>query len=91
MKTSIQWNNLYYILILTVNTVLVFFIYLNSSDEIRLVRYECLSNCGGWADRLKGIMSAYGLALLSDKQFKIKIKIRHPCELEMFFEPNVVN
>lgn len=43
-------------------------------DKRRVIRYECLRGmtCGGWADRLKGLMSAYALALLLDRRFEVR-------------------
>ena len=35
--------------------------------------------CGGWGDRLKGIMAAYGWSILTNR--KLEINIKHPCDL----------
>ena len=45
--------------------------------------------CGGWADRLKGIYSAYSWSLISDRKFYIKIN--EPCELKNILEPNNID
>jgi len=59
----------------------------NESDK-KYVIYECTDEdlCGGWADRLKGIMSAYAISLLTDRYFLIyNIK---SCLLSDYFESN---
>jgi hypothetical protein len=60
----------------------------NESDKKYLV-YECTNEniCGGWGDRLKGIMSAYAISLLTDRYFLINhVK---PCLLTHYFEPSI--
>jgi hypothetical protein len=60
----------------------------NESDKKYLV-YECTNEniCGGWGDRLKGIMSAYAISLLTDRYFLIyHVK---PCLLTHYFEPSI--
>jgi hypothetical protein len=60
----------------------------NESDK-KYVVYECTNEilCGGWGDRLKGIMSAYALSLLTDRYLLIyHVK---PCLLNHFFEPSI--
>ena len=51
--------------------------------------YECQSSCGGWADRLKGIISVFALSLLTNRQFIINIT--NPCNFSQLFVPNEVN
>ena len=46
------------------------------------------SDCKGWADRLKGIISAYGISLITERQ--LVINITHPCSLTNFIEPNEI-
>jgi hypothetical protein len=60
----------------------------NVSDKKYIV-YECTNEniCGGWGDRLKGIMSAYAISLLTDRYFLI-YHVR-PCLLTNFFEPSI--
>jgi len=60
----------------------------NISEEKKYVVYECTKErlCGGWADRLKGIMSAYAVSLLTDRYFLIYHD--RPCLLSNFFEKN---
>jgi hypothetical protein len=60
----------------------------NESDK-KYVVYECTNEiyCGGWGDRLKGIMSAYAISLLTDRYLLIyHVK---PCLLDHFFEPSI--
>ena len=57
--------------------------------EKKYVMYECTNSlCGGWGDRLKGIMSAYAWSLLTNRIFLINIT--NPCLLTTFFEPNEI-
>jgi hypothetical protein len=60
----------------------------NEFDK-KYVVYECTNEniCGGWGDRLKGIMSAYAISLLTDRYFLI-YHIR-PCLLTHFFESSI--
>ena len=54
--------------------------------------FKCLnkkSDCRGWADRVKGIMFAYAVSLITNRQ--LVIKILHPCSLTNFIQPNEVN
>ncbi|CAF1406700.1 unnamed protein product [Adineta steineri] len=41
--------------------------------------YSCQSFCGGWGDRLRGILSVYNLALLTNRHFMIDMN--YPCEI----------
>lgn len=51
--------------------------------------YSCRSFCGGWGDRLRGILSVYVLALLTDRRFLIDMT--YPCDLLQVVQPNAVN
>jgi len=51
--------------------------------------YSCQSFCGGWGDRLRGIMSVYILALLTNRRFMIDMN--YPCSISKVLEPNFVN
>ncbi|CAF1553925.1 unnamed protein product [Rotaria magnacalcarata] len=51
--------------------------------------YVCHENCGGWGDRLRGIMSTFMLSLMLDRNFRIEIT--HPCNLTHFLRPNLYN
>ena len=65
--------------------------------DVKYVRYVCTDpfvlfkprECGGWADRLKGILSTYALAMLLNRTFVIEST--HPCELSQMLAPNKVN
>jgi len=51
--------------------------------------YTCDKKCGGLADRQKGMVGAYLLALLTDRKFVIDMT--YPCEMEQFWIPNEYN
>ena len=55
----------------------------------RTVIYKCELFCGGLGDRLRGIISSYLLALVSDRYFFIDMK--YPCPITNFFQPNYHN
>ena len=59
-------------------------------NSTKYILIECDKNyCTGWADRIKGILSAYGLSLVTNRQLVINIK--KPCSLTNYLEPNEVN
>jgi hypothetical protein len=51
--------------------------------------YSCHWRCNGWGDRVRGIMSAYVLALLMRRRFMIDITV--PCRLTQALLPNIVD
>ncbi|CAF0752750.1 unnamed protein product [Brachionus calyciflorus] len=55
------------------------------------IQYECSTDdlCGGWADRIKGVMSSYAISLLTDRRFLIKMTKN--CDLKNILEPNEIN
>lgn len=57
----------------------------------KYVIYECTNDeiCGGWADRLKGIMSAYAWSLITNREFLINIQ--KPCDLTELLQPNQID
>lgn len=59
--------------------------------EDNFIQYECNENdiCGGWADRLKGIMSTFAFSLITKRKFLIKMNKN--CDLKNVLEPNEVN
>lgn len=59
-----------------------------TKTKLRYLVYECKFRCGGWADRLKGIMSVYALSLLTNSRFIIDI--RTPCNFSRLFESNEI-
>ena len=56
----------------------------------KYIIYRCDSDgdCGGWADRVKGIFSAYWWAILTDRQ--LIIQITKPCPFTEIFDPNEI-
>lgn len=60
-------------------------------NSTNYVLYECLNMdlCGGWGNRLQGILVSYFLALMSRRQ--LIINIQKPCDLKTFFKPNLVH
>ncbi len=91
------------IILLKIFSLLILFLYLNKSssrkyitnDRIKLksnkyIVFECIEGqCRGWADRLKGILSAYAWSLITDRRFYININ--KPCQLSNMLEPNKIN
>lgn len=63
----------------------------NQCRHKKFLVYKCDSSvqCGGWADRQKGIVSTFLMALLANRKFVIDMK--NPCGLEEFLLPNVYN
>ena len=63
------------------------------SGEVKTVKFiqnSCHSEgCAGLGDRLKGIFSAYAIALLSNRTFLIDMP--YPCPLESLLGPNEVD
>jgi hypothetical protein len=66
---------------------------LNNLNDEKYIMYSCHLNdtneCGGWGDRVKGIMSAYWWSILSGR--KLILNINRPCELSQILEPNKIN
>lgn len=58
-------------------------------EERKYVVYRCYKVCGGLGDREKGIVSAYLLALLTNRT--LVIDMFSPCRLETSIVPNNVN
>ncbi|XP_070177386.1 uncharacterized protein [Littorina saxatilis] len=52
----------------------------------RYMIYYCKGVCGGWADRLRGIIIAYVIANLTNRRFGIRI-LDIPCPLSEFLLP----
>ncbi|XP_060068779.1 uncharacterized protein LOC132548896 [Ylistrum balloti] len=55
--------------------------------------YDCSKKhagaCGGWSDRISGILSTFGLAIIARRRFKINHD--KPCAFDTFLEPNKYN
>ncbi|CAD5118174.1 unnamed protein product [Dimorphilus gyrociliatus] len=53
------------------------------------VVYECFDKlCGGWSNRLYGMIGAYFIAIIYDRS--LAIKINRPCSLVHFLQPRYV-
>ncbi len=72
--------------------------YLEGKNGEKYIMYSCdcedrlvpgVTDCGGWGDRLKGIMSAYWWSTLSGR--KLLLKINKPCNLSNLLQPNKIN
>jgi hypothetical protein len=60
-------------------------------NKNKYIRYECggsNSLCGGWADRLRGLMGAYMWSIFTKREFLIDMD--YPCSLSLMLEPNVI-
>ncbi|CAF0934004.1 unnamed protein product [Didymodactylos carnosus] len=69
-------------------------LFLLSSDHTtrrknKTLIYQCKYFCGGFGDRLRGIMSVYILALITGRQFMINM--HYPCNVKHVLEPNLYN
>lgn len=71
-------------------TLFVLFQTSRNSDNRKYVVYECTNGrlCGGWADRLKGIMSAYAWSLITNRT--LLVNIIRPCKLTEHLVPNQI-
>jgi hypothetical protein len=59
------------------------------TSSANYIQYSCHGRCGGFADRLKGIMSAYALSLISNRSFLIDMQ--WPCPIDDMFDTSQVN
>ena len=55
----------------------------------KTLTYSCKSLCGGFGDRMRGIMAGYILALITDRHFMIDMPF--PIDLAEFLRPNLYN
>jgi hypothetical protein len=64
---------------------------LSDNHQNKYIVYECSQyvSCGGWADRLKGIMSTYAISLLTDR--KLVIRIKKTCDISKYLLPNEID
>ena len=64
------------------------------TDNDNFLIYRCdtgrMSLCGGWGDRLKGVMVTYMLANLTGRTFKAEFLNPH-CDMTRYLVPNKVN
>ena len=58
------------------------------NTQTKYIQYECKTRCGGWSDRLDGIMSALALALIQNRNFLITIT--QPCLINNLLESNLI-
>lgn len=62
----------------------------NDCMKKKFLVYKCSKSlCGGWGDRLKGIVTSFLLALLTNRVFVIDMT--KPCELEQFLKHDIYN
>ncbi|XP_046584871.1 uncharacterized protein LOC124291841 [Haliotis rubra] len=57
----------------------------------RYLIYLCddMRSCGGWGDRQRGMVATYLLAMVTGRHFGINMS--YPCDIKMFYIPNMVN
>ncbi|XP_050412073.1 uncharacterized protein LOC126826952 [Patella vulgata] len=63
-----------------------------TNSTSRYLIYHCGGSgiCGGWTDRLKGIVTGYILSTLTNRKFGIRIT-DIPCNLSSIIQPNIIN
>jgi hypothetical protein len=58
-------------------------------NKNKYIRFECKQPlCGGWADRLRGLMGAYIWSIFTKREFLIDID--YPCSLSLMLNQNIV-
>ncbi|KAK6177715.1 hypothetical protein SNE40_015761 [Patella caerulea] len=62
----------------------------NSTNRYLIYHCDGRSSCGGWTDRLKGIVTGYILSTLTNRKFGIRIT-DIPCNLSSIIQPNTIN
>ncbi|CAG5133856.1 unnamed protein product [Candidula unifasciata] len=64
------------------------------AEATQYVIYRCdtgrMSTCGGWADRIKGMMTAYIIANLTGRNFKVEL-LAKGCDITEYLIPNLVD
>ena len=60
----------------------------SSHKKVKYMKYQCSKFCGGWGDRLRGILSVYALSLLLNREFRIMIN--HPCSITNLLQSNEI-
>ncbi|XP_071081535.1 uncharacterized protein [Haliotis cracherodii] len=65
--------------------------YTDQPPRTRFIIYLCerAGRCGGWADRQRGIVAAYLLAIVTGRRFGVNMTT--PCDVKLFYIPNIVN
>jgi hypothetical protein len=61
----------------------------NQLQSERALVYECTAYCGGTGDRLRGIITAFYLAILTRRALFLHVTIPQP--LETFFDSHFIN
>ena len=61
----------------------------NDNSIGKTLTYACKSFCGGFGDRMRGIMTSYVLALITERHFMIDMT--HPIDIIEFLRPNLYN
>ena len=78
--------------IITILVLYILSVYMDleiCENKKKYIRFECSKPlCGGWADRLEGIMGAYVWSLFTKREFLIDID--YPCSLSIMLEPNIL-
>ena len=93
-------KNLHYFYLIFLILLIFFFFIFNLKFELKFkprekaekyIQFECTQTdvCGGWADRLKGILSTYAFSLITKRKFLIKMT--KSCDLKNVLEPNEIN
>ncbi|XP_071096972.1 uncharacterized protein [Haliotis cracherodii] len=60
-----------------------------SSDKYIIYTCDGTFYCGGWADRLKGVVAAYLLANATNSKFGIHMTV--PCDISNYLLPNLID
>ena len=63
----------------------------SNNNNTKYLIYLCDSTCSGYADRVKGMLTAYAISLLTNRKFIIQNKMTRNCPLETFQLPNKIN
>ena len=57
-----------------------------SHKKVKYIIYQCREFCGGWGDRMRGILSVYALSLLLNREFRILMN--YPCPITDLLQSN---
>ncbi|RNA11346.1 hypothetical protein BpHYR1_006320 [Brachionus plicatilis] len=85
-------NDLFCMVFNTLSDGLLKFPVLDAKISNKFIQFECTRSgelCGGWGDRLKGILSTYAISMIIDRKFTIKMT--RDCDLRRILEPNEIN
>lgn len=92
-----RYHYLFLIITFVVSVIIVYNFQLLNFGEYEMknnekyIQFQCTDEdiCGGWADRLKGLLSTYAFSLITNRTFLIKMTKN--CNLKNVLEPNVIN